>query len=318
LYIVLPLVNFLFKHFYNNYKKNFILIPMNNTDQIIIMVGELSSELDKNIKEYAIILAAGHGRRLNSEKSKMLHTILGVPTVERVHNACKKGVEEINSVIVVGIKADDVMHYLGKREGTTYAYQQLQRGTGHAVQVALQGMKNVPDDAIIYILPGDMGLIDGRTIKQFRTEFLNSKADMIVLTGLYDGKPEDNYYGRIIRVKNDSGNVIEIIEHKDILALPDDKPYTVTYEGKECFYTKEELINNNEYNSGVFAFKYGKLAENNVQSEIYLTDLIALYNEKAYTVAAARPEKNYVVMGFNTQEVLKEMNEIARKVYEKF
>jgi len=86
----------------------------------------------------------------------------------------------------------------------------------------------------------------------------------------------------------------------------------------------DELINNNEYNSGVFAFKYGKLAEmigklksNNVQSEIYLTDLIALFNEKDYTVAAASPENNYVVMGFNTQEVLKEMNEIAREIYGK-
>jgi len=297
---------------------------MNNTDQIIKMVGELSSGLDKNIKEYAIILAAGHGKRLNSEKSKMLHTILGVPTVERVYTACKKCVEEINSIIVVGIKAYDVMKYFGKREKTTYAYQQVQNGTGHAVQVALQGMKNVPDDAIIYILPGDMGLIDGRTIKQFRTEFLNSKADMIVLTGLYEGKTEDNYYGRIIRAKDNGGNVIQIMEHKDILALPDDETYSLTYKGKKFFYTKEELINNSEYNSGVFAFKYGKLAEmidklksNNVQSEIYLTDLIALYNDKGYTVAASSPEKNYVVMGFNTQEVLKEMNEIARKLYEK-
>ena len=284
-------------------------------------VKKYSSELDGNVKELAIILAAGHGKRLKSEKSKMLHTILGVPTVERVCNACKKGVDGINTVIVVGIKAVDVMEYLGKRERTVYAYQEEQNGTGHAVQVALEGLKDIPDNAIVYILPGDMGLIDAETIKQFREEFLKSKADMIVLTGLYEGKPEDNYYGRIVRVKEKKGNVIQIMEHKDILALPDDKPFKTSYQGKEYTYTKEELIKNNEYNSGVFAFRYGKLAEmigelksDNVQSEIYLTDLIALFNEKGYTVAAASPEKNYVVMGFNTQEVLKEMNEIARKV----
>ena len=165
-----------------------------------------------------------------------------------------------------------------------------------------------------------MGLIDAETIKQFREEFLKSSADMIVLTGLYEGKPKDNYYGRIIRAKDGSGNVLQIMEHKDILALPDDKPFTITYKGKEYSYTKEELINNNEYNSGVFAFRYGKLAEmignlksDNVQSEIYLTDLISLFNERGYSVTATSPEKNYVVMGFNTQEVLKEMNEIARK-----
>jgi len=284
----------------------------------------MSSLLDENINELAIILAAGHGKRLKSEKSKMLHTILGVPTVERVYNACKEGVEGINTVIVVGIKAVDVMEHLDKRERTVYAYQQEQLGTGHAVQVALQDLKNISDDTIVYILPGDMGLIDAETIKQFREEFLKSNADMIVLTGLYEGKPEDNYYGRIIRAKDETGNVVQIIEHKDILALPGDKPFTATYKGKEHAYTKEELINNNEYNSGVFAFRYSKLADmigklksNNVQSEIYLTDLIALFNEKGYTVAAASPEKNYVVMGFNTQEVLKEMNEIAMKNYEK-
>lgn len=295
---------------------------MGNYDQIIKIVKELSSSTDKISKELAIILAAGHGKRLKSEISKMLHTILGVPTVERVYSACKEGIKDIYTIIVVGIKAEDVMKHLGKREKTSYAYQQVQNGTGHAVQIALEGMKDIPDDVIVYILPGDMGLIDAETIKQFREEFLKSKADMIVLTGLYEGKPEDNYYGRIIRAKDESRNVIQIMEHKDILALPDYKPYTVSYKGKEYFYTKEELINNNEYNSGVFAFKYGMLAamignlkSNNVQREIYLTDLISLFNQKGYTVAAASPEKNYVVMGFNTQEVLKEMNEIARKIY---
>ena len=295
---------------------------MDNNNQIIKTVKELASNPDKISNELAIILAAGHGKRLNSDKSKMLHTILEVPTVERVYNACKEGIEDIYTIIVVGIKADDVMKHFGKREKTSFAYQQVQHGTGHAVQVALKGLKNIPDDAIVYILPGDMGLIDAETIKQFREDFQKSKADMIVLTGLYEGKPEDNYYGRIIRAVDESRNVIQIMEHKDILALTDDKPYTVSYKGKEYSYTREELINNNEYNSGVFAFKYGKLEEmisklksNNVQSEIYLTDLIALFNEKSYTVAAVSPEKNYVVMGFNTQEVLKEMNEIARKIY---
>ena len=76
------------------------------------------------------------------------------------------------------------------------------------------------------------------------------------------------------------------MEHKDILALKDDKPFKTTYKGKEHSFTKTELLNNNEYNSGVFAFKYGKLREmigelknENVQGEIYLTDLISLFNE---------------------------------------
>ena len=167
-------------------------------DLILQTVDDLSSEMNKDVKEIAIILAAGHGKRLKSEKSKMLHTILGVPTVERVYNACKKGVNGINTVIVVGIKAEDVVKSLGKRDRTIYAYQEEQNGTGHAVQVALEGLNKIPNDVIVYILPGDMGLIDAETIKQFRQDFLKSEADMIVLTGLYEGKPEDNYYGRIV------------------------------------------------------------------------------------------------------------------------
>lgn len=293
-----------------------------NTKEIYQSVKKYSSELSEEVKELAIILAAGHGKRLKSEKSKMLHTILGVPTVERVYNSCKKAIEGINVIIVVGIKAIDVMEALGRKENMIYVYQEVQQGTGHAVQVALNELNKIPDNVIVYILPGDMGLVDVETIKQFRERFLKSKADMIVLTGLYKGKTEENYYGRIIRAKDEIGNVIKIMEHKDILAMPDDKLYTVSYKGKEHTYTKEELIGNNEYNSGVFAFRYGKLTEmiselksENVQKEIYITDLIDLFNKRGYSVVAMAAEKNYVVMGFNTQEVLKEMNEIARRNY---
>jgi len=292
-----------------------------NTKEIPEAVKKYSSEL-KDVKELAIILAAGHGKRLKSEKSKMLHTILGVPTVERVFNACIKAVKGINVIIVVGIKAIEVMEALGKKEKMIYVYQEVQNGTGHAVQVALKGLINIPADAIVYILPGDMGLIDSETIKQFRKEFLKSKADMIVLTGLFEGKSEENYYGRMVRAKDETGNVIRIMENKDILALPEDKPYKVSYKGKEYSYCKDELLKNSEYNSGVFAFRCGRLMEmigmlksENVQNEIYITDLIDLFNKRGFPVAAMAAEKNYVVMGFNTQEVLKEMNEIARKIY---
>jgi len=79
-------------------------------------VKNYSSQLDENVKELAIILAAGHGKRLKSDRSKMPHTIWDVPTVERVYNACKKGVDGINTVIVVSIKAEDVMEHLDESE----------------------------------------------------------------------------------------------------------------------------------------------------------------------------------------------------------
>ncbi len=298
-------------------------------------ITKLSSELNYDFKEAAVILAAGHGKRIKSQTSKMLHKIWEIPTVERVYNASVNGIDKINIIIVVGIKAYDVMSVIGKRENTVFAYQESQNGTGHAVQVALEKLDQNLFNGIVYVLPGDMGLIDEETMRDFRKNFLDSAADMMVLTGIYSGDPMNNSYGRIVRVKSkdnkgkssgkDEGKVIQIIEYKDILALEENKPYILKYNNREYSFSRSELLETNEFNSGVYAFKYknlaeliGKLSSNNVQKEIYITDLISLFNSHGYSVAASSPEKPYVVMGFNNKSVLKEMDAIARsQVYEK-
>ena len=71
------------------------------------LIKEYSSGVDYNVNETAIILAAGHGKRIKSNTSKMLHTIWNVPTVERVYNACASGLKNVNTILVVGIKAAD-------------------------------------------------------------------------------------------------------------------------------------------------------------------------------------------------------------------
>jgi len=93
----------------------------NNKKEIVKTIKKLSSPFNPKRKELAIILAAGHGKRIKSQRSKMLHTIWGIPTVERVHNACTKAVKGINSVVVVGIKALDVLNVLRKKTYTAYA-----------------------------------------------------------------------------------------------------------------------------------------------------------------------------------------------------
>jgi len=297
-----------------------------------IMDGYLnaySNNFDYNKKETAIILAAGHGKRIKSNTSKMLHKIWGIPTVERVSNSCRNGLEDANIIIVTGIKADEVIKNLGKRKSVSYVYQAEQNGTGHAVQVALDKIDFEKYDGTIFVFPGDMGLLDKETVEFFKDEFLNSQADMMVLTGKYEGDIENNYYGRIVREKKtgknkdfNQGNVLEIIEYKDILNLGNDEFYTISHGGKKHKYSKKELLEIREYNSGVFAFKADLLEEqiknlqnNNVQKEIYLTDLIALFNKSGYKVSAVYPKNEYVVMGFNNKSVLREMEGIARKIY---
>lgn len=298
----------------------------NLTSEVYTKAKEFSTKLNSS-NEVAIILAAGHGKRIKSQTSKMLHKIWEIPTVERVYNACRLGIENINTVVVVGIKALDVIDVIGKRESNKFAYQEQQNGTGHAVQVALKEIKNDFENGIVYVLPGDMGLLDDSSMLKFRSDFITSGNDMMVLTGIYKGDPLLNSYGRIIRTKDSygHGNVIQIIEFKDILALPDDRPFEVTYRSQKYSYTKKELIETNEFNSGVYAFNYKKLTElidnissNNAQNEIYITDLISLFNQKGYSVGAVSPKHQYVVMGFNDKSVLKEMHEIARRnVYDK-
>ena len=134
-------------------------MPEEKSALVYETMEEYSSVFDKSKQETAIILAAGHGKRIKSQTSKMLHKIWGVPTVVRVFDACAKGLGETNIITVVGIKAVDVTHNIGKKDNGMFAYQEEQNGTGHAVQVAL---KKVPADysGTVYVYLGDMGLIN--------------------------------------------------------------------------------------------------------------------------------------------------------------
>lgn len=292
--------------------------------------SEFSSEFNYKNNETAIILAAGHGKRIKSHTSKMLHKIWGKSTVERVYEACSKSFSKLNTIIVTGIKAEDVIQVIGYRPNNIFAFQQEQNGTGHAVQIALKNINKNKYNGIIYVLPGDMGLIDPDTLQMFKQEFIKSKTDMMVLTGLYSGDPKENSYGRIVRVKEkddkgnssgkDFGKVIEIIEYKDILSLDESKSYTKIFNGKPYSFTKDELLKTNEFNSGVFAFRFkhlvrqiGKIKSDNVQGEIYITDLISLFNNNNLSVSAVSAKQQHAIMGFNNKSVLKEMDSIARR-----
>jgi len=155
----------------------------------------------------------------------------------------------------------------------------------------------------------------------------------MILTGVYEGDPMDNHYGRIVRVPatdmdgnpagNDHKKVIEIKEYKDILTIDGD--YILEYNGKKYKYSRDELLHIDEYNSGVYACKFApvnhhirKIGTDNAQGEVYITDLITKFNANDIAVDAHPSLTNEAVMGFNTKSVLYEMNEIYRsKVYEK-
>lgn len=297
-------------------------------------IERYSSKLSDSCDILPIILAAGHGKRIKSETSKMLHTIWGKPSVVRVSQAVKKGLSTDNQIIVVGNKAKEVMKTIGECENTVFVYQEDQRGTGHAAQIALE---QVPDTILnqlkaIFVLPGDMGLITADTIRKICEDFFAAHYDMVIMTGTYEGDPEENYYGRVIRVPEkdssgytspDVGEVIQIMEFKDILNVDEHDGYTVKHRDRTYRFTRQQLLGIPEFNTGVYAFKAQSLITNinaikadNVQGEIYLTDLVSILNQNGYKIGISQAHDNDEILGFNVKSVLKTMNSIARaRVY---
>lgn len=265
----------------------------------------------------------------------MLHKIWGVPTVARVCKAAIEGLQSSDQVVIVGIKAAEVAECLGQKKGRKFIFQEEQKGTGHAVKVAIDSLNKTSFDRDFFIFPGDMGLLNTETIKRFMEDFKRSKADMLVLIGLYTGHPDQNYYGRIVRVPahdvdgrdsgDDKGRIIQILEHKDILALNPDAKYIIDFKNRKYGFSRKELLEIKEFGTSVYAYKgkylreyIDKIGFDNAQGEMYLTDLIYLFNKAGLTVEGAVVGEIESVIGFNDKAVLHQMQGIAReRVYNK-
>lgn len=302
---------------------------------ILNTLEALSDQLNFENQAIAMILAAGHGKRIKSETPKMIHKIWGVPTVLRVANAARDGLNTNNQIIIVGIKAEEVAQACGREKNRVFAHQAEQHGTGHAVRIGLEAAKIQNYDGTIYIFPGDVGLLNRKVVSEFHRAFYENSCDMMVLTSLFNGNPEDNYYGRIIRVPakdadglpsgQDEGKVIEIIEHKDILSKNTNVPYVAKYNSRRYAFSRQKLLEIREFNTGLFAFRSQpllehiyNLREDNVQGELYVTDLISIFNKNILSVRAFATTDENAVLGFNVKSVLKQMEDIARNdAYEK-
>ena len=271
---------------------------------------EHSDKIDYSKNAVSIILAAGHGKRLKTESQKVLHKVWGISSIRRIAESAKQGLACKNQIIVVGHKAVEVIDTIGKTKNTIFVYQPEQKGTGHAVKTALDAMENKFKGSV-FIFPGDMCLMDQDTIEEFAKCFESLNSDMMLATGIYTGPPELNYYGRILRTTQNSQDhkIIDLIEHKDILKLANRQK-------------KEKLLLNNEFNSGMYAFKVSELIKHineigtdNVKKEIYLTDMVKIYNRLNLSVDGFKIENQDLIIAFNNKTVLKYMESVLRKKY---
>ena len=235
----------------------------------------------KENKFCALILAAGKGTRMGSDLAKVLHILNGKPLLYYSLVAAKEaGAEKI--VAVIGHQADKVREEFAD-SGCIFVEQKPQLGTGHAVLQA----KDVLADykGLTVILCGDVPLLKSATIKSLVDNHLTHSAVVSVLTTI---PPPPHAYGRI--VKDDKGNVLKIVEHKD--ATEDEKKIGEINTGIYCVDTK-------------FLFNaLGKITDNNQQREYYLTDIVEIACREGQKVKSFIASDYIEVMGINTLEEL--------------
>jgi bifunctional UDP-N-acetylglucosamine pyrophosphorylase/glucosamine-1-phosphate N-acetyltransferase len=221
----------------------------------------------------AIVLAAGKGTRMKSHIPKVLHDLCGRPMLWYVLDALRTtGIQEI---VVV---ANDELKPLLEPFGVTVVVQTPQRGTGHAVQVALAALE--PRDETVVVAYGDMPLVDHTIFEDVQAAV---DADAGTALGLVTARmPLPSSFGRVVR----NGATIEkIVEFRDATVA-------------------ERAID--EMNAGIYAFDeralravIGELDDSNAQGELYLTDTIGLLVAGSYRIAPVQAVDYRLVLGVN-------------------
>src|SRR5512144_2939547 len=104
----------------------------------------------------AIILAAGHGKRMKSDRAKVLHEVCGRPMIRYVVEAAR-GAGARAIVVVVGVGADQVRAALGSEPDVHFVEQRDRRGTGHAVKACRPLLEGYRGPALVLV--GDEPLL---------------------------------------------------------------------------------------------------------------------------------------------------------------
>jgi bifunctional UDP-N-acetylglucosamine pyrophosphorylase/glucosamine-1-phosphate N-acetyltransferase len=236
----------------------------------------------------ALILAAGEGTRMKSDKPKVAHEILGEPMVRWVVDAAREAGCE-RSVAITGHRAEQVEALLG---GVESVRQDRQLGTGHAVMCAQAALGDFSGSLLV--LSGDTPLLRASTISGLVAMRESAGAVLTLLTACL---ADPTGYGRIVRDRD--GNVARIVEEKD--CTPDQRAITEVNTGTYCF------------DSRVLFAHLDRLTTENVQGEYYLTDMVAVFVAEGLTVSATMTDDPFETMGVNSRVQLADAAKVMQR-----
>jgi bifunctional UDP-N-acetylglucosamine pyrophosphorylase/glucosamine-1-phosphate N-acetyltransferase len=243
----------------------------------------------------AVVLAAGLGKRMNSDLPKVLHGALGRPLVHHVLGHVAP-LHPARVVVVVGHRAELVRESLATRPGVRFATQSRQLGTGHAVQVAWGEVEPAgdPGPGTVLVLAGDMPLVRTATLRGLLARHAREGNAVTFLSGLLE---DPAGYGRVLR--GPDGGFLRIVEERD--ASPAERAVR-------------------EVNSGVYCFDRASLKEalaslraDNRQQEYYLTDTLAWLLARGGRVGVEPVGDAREMFGVNTPQQLAMVEAVLRE-----
>jgi bifunctional UDP-N-acetylglucosamine pyrophosphorylase/glucosamine-1-phosphate N-acetyltransferase/UDP-N-acetylglucosamine pyrophosphorylase len=234
-------------------------------------------------KKIGLVMAAGKGTRMKSDLPKVLFPVCGRPMVEYVLDVLEEvGVDRI--VVIVGYRAELVREALRTRTGLEFVEQTEQLGTGHAVMVCRDHLKE--HEGPVFVIAGDSPMIQADSVRALLEDYERKPAACILGTA---HKDEPFGLGRIVRSAD--GQFSGIVEERD---------------------ATEEQRQITEVNMSYYVFRcpdlLGALEEirpDNCQGEYYITDVPGVLLKEGKAVRALPVLKPCEVLSINTVDELK-------------
>lgn len=229
-------------------------------------------------KPVVVILAAGMGKRMKSDKAKVLHEIFGKPMIMYVVETAKK-IAGNDVILVIGHQDDKVRKVVSEDANVIFALQKDQLGTGHAVSCALPYLPDHTQEVII--LCGDVPLLTFETVMRLLKDHIMAKRD-ISLLAVKINNPKG--YGRVLF--DEKMNVSGIVEEADASA----KQKSIKTINTGIYCVKKEIL----FDS------LKKIKSDNVQGEFYLTDVVELGYREGKVVGVLIGDDSEETVGVNT------------------